>query len=103
MGYRKERLLSMYGSVAAPYADTRERTRTLFGQTMGLVALTAALFAGGAYAGRHVSWGAGIFRYLAAVVCLIVMRFTTRRSPGVSTVLLMAFGALLGVASAPTL
>jgi modulator of FtsH protease len=94
----------MYGSVAyAPYSGARERTRTLFGQTMGLVALTAAVFAGGAYAGRHVSWGAGIFCYIAAFVCLIVMRFTTRRSPGVSTVLLMAFGALLGVASSPTL
>jgi modulator of FtsH protease len=94
----------MYGSVAyAPYSDARERTRTLFGQTMGLVALTAALFAGGAYAGRHVSWGAGIVCYIAAFVCLIVMRFTARRSPGASTVLLMAFGALLGVASSPTL
>ena len=37
----------MYGSAAyAPYAGSRDRTRTLFGQTMGLVALTAAVFAG---------------------------------------------------------
>jgi modulator of FtsH protease len=70
---------------------------------MGLVALTAAIFAAGAYAGRNVSWGLGIVCYIAAFVCLIVMRFTARRSPGASTVLLLAFGALLGVASAPTL
>jgi modulator of FtsH protease len=70
---------------------------------MGLVALTAAIFAGGAYAGRNLSWGVGIVCYIAAFVCLIVMRFTARRSPGASTVLLLAFGALLGVASAPTL
>jgi modulator of FtsH protease len=70
---------------------------------MGLVALTAAIFAAGAYAGRNVSWGVGIVCYIAAFVCLIVMRFTARRSPGASTVLLLAFGALLGVASAPTL
>jgi modulator of FtsH protease len=70
---------------------------------MGLVALTAAIFAGGAYAGRNLSWGAGIVCFIAAFVCLIVMRFTARRSPGASTVLLLAFGALLGVASAPTL
>jgi modulator of FtsH protease len=70
---------------------------------MGLVALTAAIFAGGAYAGRDLSWGVGIVCFIAAFVCLIVMRFTARRSPGASTVLLLAFGALLGVASAPTL
>jgi len=94
----------MYSSAAyAPYAASRERGRTLFGQTMGLVALTAAIFAGGAYAGRNLSWGVGIVCYIAAFVCLIVMRFTARRSPGASTVLLLAFGALLGVASAPTL
>ena len=34
-----------------------DRTRTLFGQTMGLVALTAGFFALGAYAGRNVSYG----------------------------------------------
>ena len=94
----------MYGSTAyAPYAGSRGRTQTLFGQTMGLVALTAAVFAGGAYAGRNVSWGLGIACYIGAFVCLIAMRFTVRRSPGVSMVLLLAFGALLGVASAPTL
>jgi uncharacterized protein len=94
----------MYGSTAyAPYAGSRERAQTLFGQTMGLVALTAAIFAGGAYAGRNLSSGVGIVCYIAAFVCLIVMRFTARRSPGASTVLLLAFGALLGVASAPTL
>jgi modulator of FtsH protease len=94
----------MYGTAAyAPYAGTRERTRTLFGQTMGLVALTAAVFAAGAYAGRHASWGVGIVCYIAAFVCLLSMRFAARRSPGASTALLMAFGALLGVASAPTL
>ena len=93
----------MYGSAAyAPYA-TGDRTRTLFGQTMGLVALTAAVFAAGAYGGRNLSHGAGIVAYIAAFVCLLVMRFTARRSPGASTALLLVFGALLGVASAPVL
>ena len=93
----------MYGSAAyAPYA-TRDRTRTLFGQTVGLVALTAAVFAAGAYGGRNLSHGAGIVAYIAAFVCLLVMRFTARRSPGASTALLLVFGALLGVASAPVL
>ena len=44
----------MHGSLAyGQYGVTasRDRTRSLFGQTMGLVALTAAVFALGAYAG----------------------------------------------------
>jgi hypothetical protein len=42
-----------YQGYAAP-----GRTATLFGQTMGLVALTAGFFAAGAYAGRNLSQGA---------------------------------------------
>ena len=41
-------------SVLTPSAD-RDETRALFGQTMGLVALTAAMFALGSYLGRHQS------------------------------------------------
>ncbi|HEX4830521.1 MAG TPA: Bax inhibitor-1 family protein [Trebonia sp.] len=94
----------MYGSVAyAPYAGARERTRTLFGQTMGLVALTAAVFAAGAYGGRHLSWGAGIACFIGAFVVLLVMQFAARRSAVAATILLLAFGVLLGVASAPAL
>ena len=39
---------------------TRDAAGTLLGQTMGLVAITAAFFAGGAYLGRDLSRGAGI-------------------------------------------
>src|SRR6266567_997410 len=93
----------MHGTAAYVPYGARERTRTLFGQTMGLVALTAALFAAGAYAGRSLSHGAGIVAYIAAFVILLIMNFAARRSPATATVLLFAFGALLGVASAPTL
>lgn len=95
----------MHGTMAySPYGVTaRDRTRTLFGQTMGLVALTAAFFALGSYGGRNLSHVVGIGAYIAAFACLIVMRFTARRAPGITTVLLMAFGVLLGVASAPVL
>lgn len=94
----------MYGTAAyAPYAGTRDRARALFGQTMGLVALTAALFAAGAYAGRNLSHGIGIIAYIAAFIILLIMNFAARRSPEAATALLGAFGALLGVASAPTL
>ena len=82
---------------------TRDRTRTLFGQTMGLVALTAGFFALGAYLGRNVSYGWGWVAYIIAFVVLISMNFAVRRSAAAATVLLVIFGVLMGVASAPTL
>jgi uncharacterized protein len=80
-----------------------DRTRTLFGQTMGLVAITAGFFALGAYAGRNLTHGAAIVAYIAAFVCLLIMRFVVRRSATASTVLLLAFGVLIGLAMSPTL
>ena len=82
---------------------TRDRTATLFGQTMGLVAMTAGFFALGAYAGRHLSEGAVIVAWLAAFVVLLIMNFAARRSAAAAVVLLAVFGVLMGVASAPTL
>ena len=79
------------------------RTATLFGQTMGLVALTAGFFAAGAYAGRNLSQGAVIVSWIAAFVVLMIMNFTARKSAPAATVLLAIFGVLMGVASAPTL
>ena len=93
----------MYGNLAYQGYSTRDRTATLFGQTMGLVALTAAFFALGAYAGRHLSEGAVIVSWIAAFVVLLIMNFVARRSAVAATVLLMIFGVLMGVASAPTL
>jgi modulator of FtsH protease len=93
----------MYGNVAYQGYSTRDRTATLFGQTMGLVALTAAFFALGAYAGRNLSQGAVIVSWIAAFVVLLIMNFVARRSATGATVLLIVFGVLMGVASAPTL
>jgi modulator of FtsH protease len=70
---------------------------------MGLVALTAAVFALGAYAGRNLSNGVAFGAYIAAFVILLIMRFAARRSPVASTVLLLVFGILMGVASSPML
>jgi FtsH-binding integral membrane protein len=82
---------------------TPGRTATLFGQTMGLVAMTAGFFAAGAYAGRNLSEGAAIVSWIVAFVVLMIMNFAARRSATAATVLLVIFGVLLGVASAPTL
>jgi uncharacterized protein len=93
----------MHGTMAYQGYATADRTRTLFGQTMGLVAVTAGFFALGAYAGRNLSHGAAFVAYIVAFATLLVMNFTVRRSPTASTVLLFAFGLLIGVATAPVL
>jgi FtsH-binding integral membrane protein len=84
-------------------AVTGSRTRTLFSQTMGYVAVTAALFAAGAYLGRHLSYGLGFVWFIAAFGCLIGMNFAVRRSQQLTVGLLVAFGLLIGLAMAPVL
>jgi FtsH-binding integral membrane protein len=84
-------------------ASTRDRTHTLFGQTMGLVAVTTGFFALGAYLGRNMTGGLAILWWIVAFVCLIAMNFTVRRSQGLTVGLLFLVGILLGLALAPTL
>ena len=67
-------------------APTRDQAHTLFAQTMGYVAATAALFALGAYLGRNLAGGVGIVAFLAAFGCLIGMQFAARRSPQLTVV-----------------
>jgi modulator of FtsH protease len=81
----------------------RGQTHALFAQTMGYVAVTAALFALGAWAGRNLTGGVGIVAFIAAFACLIGMRFAARRSPQLTVGLLAAFGLLIGLAVAPTI
>jgi uncharacterized protein len=79
----------------------RNRAHTLFAQTMGYVAITAALFALGAWLGRNLSGGVGIVAYIAAFACLIGMRFAARRSVRLTVGLLGAFGLLIGLGTGP--
>jgi uncharacterized protein len=86
-------------------AATQDRTRTLFGQTMGYVAVTAGFFALGAYLGRNLAQGWAFIWYIVAFGCLIAMNFTARRSrsASLSAGLLFVVGAALGLASSPLL
>ena len=90
-------------SVSGIGTITRDRAHTLFGQTMGYVAVTAGFFALGAYLGRNLSYGWAIVWFIAAFACLISMNFTVRRSGPVTAGLLFAVGLLLGLAMAPTI
>jgi FtsH-binding integral membrane protein len=82
---------------------THDEAGSLFGQTMGLVAVTAGLFALGAYLGRDLSYGWGWAFFIAGFVCLIGLNVAAQRSEGAAIGLLFAFGVLLGVATAPTI
>jgi FtsH-binding integral membrane protein len=82
--------------------SARTQAHTLFAQTMGYVAVTAALFALGAWAGHGLTGGAGIAAFIAAFAVLIGMQFAARRSAQLAVGLLAAFGLLIGLAVAPT-
>jgi modulator of FtsH protease len=90
-------------SLGSAGAMTRDRTHTLFGQTMGYVAVTAGCFALGSYLGRNLSQGWAIVWFIVAFACLIGMNFAVRRSGTLAVGLLLVFGAALGLAMAPTL
>ncbi|MGO9507302.1 MAG: hypothetical protein ACLPXZ_08155 [Mycobacterium sp.] len=59
---------------ASAYHDAvwrADRTHTLFGQVMGYVAATTALFALGAYLGRNLGYGWAFVFYILALGCII--------------------------------
>jgi modulator of FtsH protease len=84
-------------------APTRDQTRALFGQTMGLVALTSALFALGAYLGRDMSYRWGWLWFIAAIGTLFGIQFAVRSSEQLAIFFLFGFGVLMGLATAPTI
>jgi modulator of FtsH protease len=95
----------MFSGGTASYQPSTARTDTgtLFGQTMGLVAVTAGFFALGAYLGRNTSYHLGFAWFIAALICLIGMNFAVRRSEQFAIGLLFGFGVLIGLAVAPTI
>jgi modulator of FtsH protease len=96
-----DQALGTTAAVSSARAMTRGQAHALFGQTMGYVALTTALFALGAYLGRDLAGGVGIVAFIVAFAALIGMRYAARRSLELTVGLLAAFGLLLGLAVAP--
>jgi hypothetical protein len=84
-------------------AVARDQARALFGQTMGLVAVTAGLFALGVYIGRDLAYGWGIGAYIASFDVLIGLDVGAARSEQLVIGLLFGFGVLIGVGRAPTI
>jgi uncharacterized protein len=78
-------------------------SRAVFGQVMGLVAVTVGFFAAGAYLGRDLTGGTFWILFIAAFGCFFGLNIAARRSEGLAIVLLFAAGLLLGMAIGPAL
>ena len=58
-----------------------EDTRAVFGQVMGLVALTVGCTALGAYIGRNSTGGAGHLLFIGAFACVFGLQHRRRPRP----------------------
>ena len=89
---------------AVPAAFTRDDARAVFGQVMGLVALTLGCLALGAYIGRDLSGGWGILFFIASFGCIFGLNVASaRRREQLAITLLFGLGLLLGLALGPVL
>jgi uncharacterized protein len=95
--------MTMASTTTSSVSLTRDEERGLFGQTMGLVAVTAGCFAVGAYVGRNATGGWAILFYVLSFGALIGMNYAVQRSEQLALGLLFAFGLLLGLAVGPTI
>ncbi len=83
-------------------ALTRDQTHEVFGQVMGLVAVTVGFTAVGAYLGRNMTGGTGILFFIGAFACIFGLQFASARGRDQLAVgLLFGLGLLLGLAVAP--
>jgi FtsH-binding integral membrane protein len=99
MAYDQDYALPRAG--AASREEERVTTRTLFGQVMGLVAVTVAFSALGAYIGRDLHGGVGFGAFVGALGCTFGIRFALERSQQLAVTLLFGMGLLLGLFIGP--
>jgi uncharacterized protein len=87
-----------------PAEVTRDQARAVFGQVMGLVALTVGCSALGAYIGRDLSGGTGIALFIGAFACVFGLNIASSRGHEQLAIgLLFGLGLLLGMAVGPVL
>jgi modulator of FtsH protease len=93
------------GLTSAPAAElTRDQARTVFGQVMGLVAVTLGFLALGAYIGRDLNGGVGLLFFIGALGCIIGLNIASSRArEQVAITLLFGLGLFLGLALGPAL
>lgn len=85
-------------------ALTRDQERGVFGQVMGLVALTLGTTALGAYIGRGFTGGAGILFLLVMFGCIIGLQAAAARGrEQLAIALLLGLGLTLGIFLGPVI
>lgn len=81
---------------------TRDRARAVFGQVMGLVALTVACTALGAYIGRDLKGSTGLLFFIAAFACIFGLNIASSKGREQLAIgLLFGLGLVLGLAIGP--
>lgn len=97
--------MSTYRGYAPPAGEqSLVRGRAVFGQVMGLVAVTVGFTALGAYFGRNAPSGSGFIFLIAGFGCIFGLNFAQRRGAHQLAVgLLFGLGLLLGLAFGPIL
>jgi modulator of FtsH protease len=89
---------------AGSTALSADQARTVFGQVMGLVALTLGCLALGAYIGRDISGGAGILFFVVGFGCVFGLNAASSRgNEQLAITLLFGLGLFLGLALGPVL
>ena len=77
--------------------------RAVFGQVMGLVALTLGFLALGAFIGRDLSGGLGILFFIGSFAAIFGLNIASSRGrEQLATTLLFGLGLLLGLALVPS-
>src|SRR5436305_628713 len=83
-------------------AISRDQSRAVFGQVMGLVAITVGFAALGAYIGRNMSGGAGLLFFIAVFGCVIGLNVANSRGHEQLAIgLLFGLGLSLGLVVGP--
>jgi FtsH-binding integral membrane protein len=81
---------------------TRDQSRGVFGQVMGLVALTFGCAALGAYIGRNLAGGSGFLFFLLGIGCMFGLNIANQRGrEQLAIALLFGMGLFLGLFVAP--
>src|SRR5437763_7510091 len=89
-------------AVSGAGALTRDQSRAVFGQVMGLVAITVGFAALGAYIGRNMSGGAGLLFFIAVFGCVIGLNVANSRGhEQLAIALLFGLGLSIGLVVGP--
>jgi FtsH-binding integral membrane protein len=97
--------MSTYRGYAPPAAQVSlAESRAVFGQVMGLVAVTVGFTAFGAYLGRDTARGTGFICLILAFGCIFGLNYASRRGAQQLAIgLLFGLGVLLGFGTGPIL